>query len=124
MVGALFTGRGVLSGVPLTLTSGTILVIVMALILLAVDLSDVEVFDRPEDEVDGLGEGSAGPNVADDRGREGGEAGSGDRLPAFATAIATQMRERRRGFIRAEVAIRQRLGVCCWLFDIAGSVRV
>jgi hypothetical protein len=73
----------------LTLTSGTILVMVMAFTLLLVaDLSDVEVLGRSEDEVDCLYEGSAGPNVAEDRGKEGGEAGSGDRLPALATAIA------------------------------------
>jgi hypothetical protein len=63
----------------------------MAFILLLVaDLSDMEVLGQSEDEVDCLDEGSAGPKVAEDRGKEGAEVGSGDRLPAFATAIAIE----------------------------------
>jgi hypothetical protein len=102
----LFAGRGVLSGVPFTLTSGTILVIVIALpppvaLLLALaaddlDWSDADVFGRSEEVVDLLGDGFAGPKVADDRDKEGvAEAGSGDNVPeftvAFATAIAVQL---------------------------------
>jgi len=91
----------------LTLTSGTILVMVMAFTLLLVaDLSDVEVLGRSEDEVDCLEEGFAGPKVAEDRGKEGVETRSGDRLPAFATAI---LREWIRGFKRAEAATKKKL---------------
>lgn len=77
-------------------------------LLLVADLSDVEVLGRSEDEVDCLDGGSAGPKVAEDRGKEGVETRSGDRLPAFATAIAIA---RIRGFERAEAAIKRKLVV-------------
>lgn len=82
VLGALFAGLGVLSGVPLTLTSGTILVMLLP------DTSDAEVFGRSDDDMDCLGESSTWPKVASDRGKEGAELRTGDRLPAFATAMA------------------------------------
>jgi hypothetical protein len=97
IVGTLFAGLGVLSGVPLTLTSGTTLVIVtdMTLLPVAPDFSDIEVFGRSDDDMDCLGEGSGCPNVPPNVPiDEGGELGSGDRLPACATAIAVLNQER------------------------------
>ena len=82
-----FAGRGVLSGVPLTLTSGTTFVMAIALALLVPDCSEVEVLGRSEEEVERLVEEPGGPKVAEERAIEGVELGTGERLPAFATAI-------------------------------------
>jgi hypothetical protein len=59
----------------------------IALALPVPECSEVEVLGRSEEEVDRLAEEPGGPNVADERAIEGVELGTGERLPAFATAI-------------------------------------
>jgi hypothetical protein len=84
----LFAGLGDLSGVPFTLTSGTIFTLIMAL-LGVLPVTGVSGTLPRSEEVDRLRACPTGPKVAEERGKEGPELRSGDKLPlpALATAV-------------------------------------
>jgi hypothetical protein len=120
--GALLAGLGVLSGVPLTLTSGTtpVMVIDLALVLPAPDFSELtEVLGWSEEDIDCFEEGYAGPKVAPESGKEGGELGSGDRLPGFGRAMITRngdLELRSGGNCNEATRLCQRVLVCVCAF--------